>query len=162
MQITTPILRRNIVQSFTGPGVQTTRVDFDLAYNEGILLKQYIPELENLISNNSIIAMCLNSNPTFVAGSLTLGMRDVDTLRCFTWEQQQTTSGTAAIQGWGLWEPPWNDFFKVKGYLVFSDLSVHFMTIGAADTQAGVHRLFYNRVKLDTNEIALLGQRSRG
>ena len=162
MQILTPLLRRTVSQSHTGPLATSFRVDFDLPYNQGILLKQYIVEVQNPLADNSSLMMALNANPALVAASLNGVFTDIDTLRSFLWETEITTTGKTSSQNHAMWEPPWNDFFKVKGYLIFSDVSVHMVSLGAAVLQSGSHRFFYNRVKLDTNEIALLGQRSRG
>jgi len=163
VRILTPLLRRNIPQTHTGPSQTVTRVDFNLPFNVGIMLKQYLVETENPVpGDDSIVALGLSVNPDIGVQTLTQLSVDEDTLRVFTWEQEITTTGAAANKGWGEWEPPWSDFFKMKGFLIFGNVSVHLMSLGATVTQSGVHRLYYNRVGLDNDEIALLGQRARG
>lgn len=163
VRILTPLLRRNVGQDHTGPSSSVSVVDFNLPYNTGIMLKQYIAENENPVpGDDSILSMGISVNPDLVPVSLTVLSDDQDTLRVFSWESEITTTGAAGLRGWGMWEPPWSDFFKMKGFLIFGNISLHLISAGATLTQAGTHRLYYNRVLLDNDEIALLGQRARG
>ncbi len=162
VQILTPLLRRNVGQTHAGPTATSVEVDFDLPFNVGIMLKQYIAENANPITDPGTVTMGLNVNPNAVLASQTLLLNDVDTLKTFIWEAEKTTTGMGALQGSQEWEPPWSDFFKMKGFLIFGNVSLHLVSQGASVTQEVVHRLYYTRVRLDNNEIALLGQRARG
>ena len=162
VQILTPLLRRNVGQTHTSPSATSVEVDFDLPFNVGIMLKQYVAENANPLTAPGIVTMGLNVNGNGVFGSQTLLINDPDTLKTFIWETEFTVSGQAAAQGSQIWEPPWSDFFKMKGFLIFGNVSLHLVSAGVVLVQEVVHRLFYTRVKLDNNEIALLGQRARG